>query len=367
MLFRSSVTSGVAVLTVISPPTITTHPQSQTLAQSNSVSFSVSATNTCGGGLVYQWRFNAANISSATDTAYSRTNLQCADAGIFDVVVANAAGSVTSSVANLVIVSPPSISTQPTNQTVVAGTSATLNVGATNDCGGGFVYQWLSNGTNISGATNASLTIANVQVANAGSYSVIAANLAGSATSAVAVLTVVLPPIVTPANLNLGIILTGLTSQASFTVSNAGSAALTVTATLDTPFAILDPGSNAVSTLAFDIPASGATNVAVRFTSPVAGIFSNAVVFTSATGDSTNAVTAQAFAPPVILSANGIGAEFTFSFATIAGLNYTVQFKDLIDDPVWQTFATVTGDGSVKILTNAMVTPSQRFFQLRIP
>ena len=48
------------------------------------------------------------------------------------------------------------------------------------------------------GATNASLTLTNVQPANAGSYSVVVTNPVGSVTSAVAVLTVLVPPVITP-------------------------------------------------------------------------------------------------------------------------------------------------------------------------
>ena len=53
-------------------------------------------------------------------------------------------------------------------------------------------YQWNFNDTNIiAGATNASLTLTNLQLTNAGNYSVTVSNLYGSATSADAALTVV--------------------------------------------------------------------------------------------------------------------------------------------------------------------------------
>jgi hypothetical protein len=51
-------------------------------------------------------------------------------------------------------------------------------------------YHWEFNGTNFLGATNASLTITNAQIPTQGSYRVIATNLFGAATSAVASLTV---------------------------------------------------------------------------------------------------------------------------------------------------------------------------------
>jgi hypothetical protein len=62
--------------------------------------------------------------------------------------------------------------------------------------GGDAAYQWRLNGTNVAGATNATLVLANVQASNAGSYSISVANLAGSTISSNAVLEVDLIPII---------------------------------------------------------------------------------------------------------------------------------------------------------------------------
>ena len=82
----------------------------------------------------------------------------------------------------------PFIMTQPTNQTVTVGDSGGFFVQA----GGtpSLNYQWKFNGTNIFGATNASLAIVNARFTNAGSYSVLVTNAYGSALSSNAVLTV---------------------------------------------------------------------------------------------------------------------------------------------------------------------------------
>jgi hypothetical protein len=90
--------------------------------------------------------------------------------------------------------SQPSIGTQPTDQSVAIGASATFTVSAT----GVPVpsYQWLFNGSFISGATNASLTVTDVQASALGTYSVIITNDSGSVTSNSAVLS---SPGVTPA------------------------------------------------------------------------------------------------------------------------------------------------------------------------
>jgi hypothetical protein len=84
--------------------------------------------------------------------------------------------------------------TQPQNQTVLAGSIVTLAATAR---GPALSYQWLFNGTNVlAGATAASLVLSNAQPADAGNYTVVVTNMASSITSAVAVLTVRVPPVI---------------------------------------------------------------------------------------------------------------------------------------------------------------------------
>ena len=83
---------------------------------------------------------------------------------------------------------PPTVLTQPANQTVIVGDIATYTVAA-----GGtppLSYQWYQNNSAVAGATNASYTISATQPSNAGSYDVIVWNNSGSVTSAVVTLTV---------------------------------------------------------------------------------------------------------------------------------------------------------------------------------
>jgi hypothetical protein len=87
---------------------------------------------------------------------------------------------------------PPVILTQPPDQTVMVGGSATFNVTASGTLP--LAYQWNFNGTNIVGATNTSLTLTNVQLYQAGNYTVLVTNAYGSILSSNAVLTVNLPP-----------------------------------------------------------------------------------------------------------------------------------------------------------------------------
>jgi hypothetical protein len=83
---------------------------------------------------------------------------------------------------------PPAITMQPQSQGVDVGASPTFTVAATGTAP--LSYQWLLGGTNLPGANTNSYTRGNVQTNDAGNYSVIVTNLAGSVTSSVATLTV---------------------------------------------------------------------------------------------------------------------------------------------------------------------------------
>ncbi len=85
------------------------------------------------------------------------------------------------------------ITAQPTNQTVMVGDTASFSVTA--DGTAPLSYQWKLNGTNIIGAINTTLAIPNVQLTDAGIYSVMVTNLYGSAISSNAVLKVNSPPV----------------------------------------------------------------------------------------------------------------------------------------------------------------------------
>jgi hypothetical protein len=84
---------------------------------------------------------------------------------------------------------PPVIILQPASQVVVTGATVNLRVSAAGSAT--LRYQWFRESTNaISGATSATLALANVQLTNTGNYSVVVTNLQGTATSGSALLTV---------------------------------------------------------------------------------------------------------------------------------------------------------------------------------
>jgi hypothetical protein len=112
----------------------------------------------------------------------------------------------------------PTITSQPTNQAVNAGATATFTVAATGLPSP--TYQWFKIGTSLSGATSTTLTITNAQTGNAASYSVIVSNSAGSVGSSNAVLTVVAPVNTTPTNVVATVV--GNTIQLSWPADHLG-------------------------------------------------------------------------------------------------------------------------------------------------
>ena len=59
------------------------------------------------------------------------------------------------------------------------------------------------------------------------------------------------------------------------------------------------------------------------------------------------------------------GNSFTFSFETTPGRTYIVEYADSLLNPTWQPLPTVSGDGSVKTVTDITATPGQRYYRLR--
>ncbi len=189
-----SVTSSPATLTV-SPasmaPTITMQPVNQTVITGQTATFTVTAIG--ASPLSYQWRKNLTVISGANAPSYTTPATSITDNGAkFDLIVSNSLGTATSNQAILTVNSAPvapTITTQPANQTVAAGQTATFSVVATGTAP--LTYQWQKNGSAISGATATSYTTPVTTTADSGElFRVVVTNSAGNVTSNSATLTV---------------------------------------------------------------------------------------------------------------------------------------------------------------------------------
>jgi len=172
-------------------PSLTAQPASASVTVGQTAMFSVSATGTAP--IFYQWRKNTANISGANAASYTTPATTAGDNGAkFDVVVSNSAGKITSNQATLTVTAAavaPTITTQPANQTVTAGQTATFSVTAAGTAPLG--YQWQKNAADIPNANAASYTTPVTTTADSGElFRVVVSNSAGNVTSNSATLTV---------------------------------------------------------------------------------------------------------------------------------------------------------------------------------
>ncbi len=166
-------------------PTFTLQPVSQLVLPGGGADFTAAAVGTAP--LFYQWRLNGLDLLDATNATLSLTNVGWPDSGRYSVRVSNPWGCLLSSNALLRLQTAPAITRQPLGGTangapfvfdVVARGTAPLS------------YQWHLYGTNLPGATAATLVLPAPQSAQAGPYAVVVANSFGSITSAVATLAV---------------------------------------------------------------------------------------------------------------------------------------------------------------------------------
>jgi hypothetical protein len=185
-----TITSAAVTLTVDTTPGFTTQPANVTVTAGQPATFTVVATGTAP--LDYQWQQGTTNIAGATSASYTIAITSASDNGsTFRVIVTNAVGNVTSNSATLTVNSAPSITVQPSDQTVIAGQTATFTVAAIGSPAP--TYQWQSATTsgNIPGATSASYTTPATMLADNGStFQVVVTNAVGSQTSRAATLTV---------------------------------------------------------------------------------------------------------------------------------------------------------------------------------
>ena len=221
--------------------------------------------------------------------------------------ISNAYGTVTSSNATLTVITAPTVSTQPIDQTVTAGQTASFSVVASGSAP--FTYQWRKNGSNISGATSSSYTTPVTSSADHGAvYSVVVGNNAGTATSGNATLTVITAPAIS-------------TQPAAQSVVVGQTASFSVTATFTGPttYQWRKNGSNI----------SGATSS--TYTTPVTVIGDNGAVFTVVVSNSAGTATSSSatlsvFATRYIEVANASGGTYA----------KTECVKDNITGLVWE-------------------------------
>ena len=225
VLLKASDASGHTGLSnpfgVISqPPLLTAQPTDQTVTVGASATFNVAATGSLP--LTYSWLLNGQPISGTTNASFTTNSVPLSASGSqFSCLVSNAYGSTTSLVATLtVLVQPPMIAQQPLSLTVPVGDSASFSVSATGSLP--LYYFWQGNSAFITGATNATYSTNNVQLADSGSqFGCVVSNAYGTTTSLVATLKVLgLPPTIAQQPVNQAAL---VGSNLAFTVMATGS------------------------------------------------------------------------------------------------------------------------------------------------
>jgi len=192
-----SIVSSNANFYFVTPPVITsmTLPTNQVAIYLTNLVLNVAATApgiNNGFPISYQWQLNGTNIAGATAASYT-IHANANTFGTYSVLVSNAAGS-TNAAWQVTVYYPGglAITQQPTNQYQIVGGSISFygsGVGSN-----AVAYQWAFNGTNLAGATNASLTLTNVQAAQQGYYNFTISSAGNSLTSSNASFYLVQPP-----------------------------------------------------------------------------------------------------------------------------------------------------------------------------
>ncbi len=96
------------VLTVINAPMVTVQPKDKIAFATSNITFAVFSTGT--PPLSYQWRFAGADLPDGTNAVLALNNLATNQDGLYDVIITNIYGAVTSDVARLKIYVPPPLS-----------------------------------------------------------------------------------------------------------------------------------------------------------------------------------------------------------------------------------------------------------------
>ncbi|MGV3774824.1 MAG: immunoglobulin domain-containing protein [Verrucomicrobiales bacterium] len=179
---------------------IVKQPRNVTVNQGEPAAFTVGISG--NGEVNYQWFKNGETIPDSNAATYQIASAALGDAGNYAVTVTSTNGVALQSLSAVLTVetpvppTAPQIVKQPSSQTIFVGANVKLTVEATG--AKPMTYQWFRGNQPVEGANKATLNISNIQVEQAGNYSVIISNKVGFVQSAPAEINVIVRDVTAP-------------------------------------------------------------------------------------------------------------------------------------------------------------------------
>jgi alpha-tubulin suppressor-like RCC1 family protein/subtilisin family serine protease len=185
-----SVTSNAVALTVTlpAPPTFYSQPTDAIILQGSVLSLYGYASSS--GSISYQWYKDDVVIAGATSANYYKPSAAVSDSGAYKLTATNAGGTTTSRIATVTVnpATAPAFTLQPSDLAAEAGDPVTLTAAATANPAA--TYQWYKNGALLTGATSTALSFTAQTADHNATFYARATNIAGTADSRTATLTV---------------------------------------------------------------------------------------------------------------------------------------------------------------------------------
>ncbi|MBM3845195.1 MAG: hypothetical protein FJ405_02765 [Verrucomicrobia bacterium] len=384
-----------------SPPVITRPPTAVTTVAYLEAQFRVGAAGP--PPLSYQWRFNGAALPGATNEVLRISSVKPTDVGAYSVVVFNTAGSAVSAGAPLTVRLPALITEHPRSRSATNGGTGVFSVTARGQ--GRLRYQWVFNGADLPGATNATLTLRNIAQAQAGAYVVVVTDDVGATPSRPATLTVYeRPTILTPPRPQA--VVSGGT--ATFTVMASGTLPLTYRwRRNDVTLTNIVLRSNVGTFTLANIRSTDAGNYSVVVTNLLGASLPSASALLTVLADTDGDLMADEWELAFGLDPNSprdaaldldgdgvsnreeylagtnpknalsylkvdrisVTPSTMLQFLAISNRTYTVQFKDALDALAWSKLTDIPAHATnrIEIVIDLDRSSSQRFYRLATP
>lgn len=189
----ASITSLSATLKINDEISIIDQPDDTDLNVGDNLTLSLSCVGTFP--ISAQWKkddtnYGSLSVTNTGDVKLEINNVQNTDAGIYECILSNVVGSVTSDFVVFYVNQPPEFTLHPVSRTLSTGSSVTFRTSVTGT--DPMEFKWIKENVGIvNGEIYRNYVLSNIQFSNSGNYACIASNLYGTVTSNFATLSVV--------------------------------------------------------------------------------------------------------------------------------------------------------------------------------